>query len=110
MSVKGRQFRRSYQPATPHGTRVAAIMQHGRATSRRPSSAYIASAVGRYPPRHVGAFARGSEELEMGAEEGCARCGLEHSAWQGSQGVGYVKDGVVYCCQRCAEACECPCG
>jgi hypothetical protein len=109
MSVKGRQFRRSYQSATPHGARVAAIMPHRRATSRRLSPAHLAFAVGRHQSRHVGASARGSEDLEMGAEEGCARCGLERNAWQGSHGVGYAKDGVAYCCQRCAEARECPC-
>jgi hypothetical protein len=110
MSVKGRQFRQSQQPATYHGTRVAAITQHRRATGRRQSPAHTVSAVGWSQPRHAGALARESKDLEMVAEEGCARCGLERSAWHGSRGVGYAQDGATHCCQRCAEARDCPCG
>jgi len=38
------------------------------------------------------------------AKQICPACGCEIS------GEGYEKDGVVYCCQTCAEGGNCECG
>jgi hypothetical protein len=109
MSVKGRKF---HQPA-PEPTDRRDTWKGGfkprRAVDRErsPLGKFWGVRRTRQPLSEV------LEQAQMDTtavdEEGCARCGLEPQAWQGSNGKGYTKGGTWYCCQLCADELECPC-
>jgi hypothetical protein len=41
--------------------------------------------------------------------ERCSRCGLLRSEWKEDGGLGYVRNGQVFCCRNCAEGRGCTC-
>jgi hypothetical protein len=38
----------------------------------------------------------------------CSGCGMEQKGWDDEEGL--IRDGKVYCCQRCSEGSSCACG
>lgn len=49
-------------------------------------------------------------EEDEGEQDVCPRCGMSRDQWPGgSASVGYMKGGVAYCCQGCAENTGCIC-
>jgi hypothetical protein len=40
---------------------------------------------------------------------GCPGCGMPREDWPKVAGAGYAKDGVVYCCEGCADGSGCTC-
>lgn len=56
------------------------------------------------------------QDIKFGEEIGneikgavCPNCGLLQDRWTGNSGEGYEKQGLIFCCEGCAEDTGCGC-